>query len=306
MRCVYLIQSHTQPALLARLVTTLRSASDGAIVVVHDASRRPLDETVLAGSDATVIQRRSPVRRGRFSCLEPYLEGIAHVLGTGEPFDWLVYLSGQDYPVRPVPAIEADLRRSSADAFLAHWDVTSKDSPWPLRRARRRYFHQYAELPDRLAPWLRLLRPVEAVTPLQLYLTYGALVGWPARRTPFSGSFRCFGGSMWHALSCRCTAYLAAELERRPDLVSYYRRTVVPDESLVPTVLANAEGLRIVPDNRRFADVHEQPGGHARVLVPADLAELTSGRYDFARRFDVGASAVLLDALDEKVRPAGR
>ncbi len=306
MRCVYLIQSHTQPALLARLAAALRSASDGAILVVHDATRGPLDETVLAGTGATVIQRRSPVRRGRFSCLEPYLEGVAHLLGSGEPFDWLVYLSGQDYPVRPVQAIEADLRRSGADAFLAHWDVTSADSPWPLRRARRRYFYQYAELPDRLAPWLRLLRPLEALTPLQLYLTYGALVGWPARRTPFSVRFRCFGGSMWHALSQPCVAFLAAELERRPELVSYYRRTVVPDESLIPTVLANAGAFRIVPDSRRYADVHEQPGGHARVLGPADLGEVTSGRYDFARRVDVESSAALLDALDERCRAAVR
>ncbi|MBI4916622.1 MAG: core-2/I-branching enzyme [Acidobacteria bacterium] len=300
MRCTYLIQSHTQPALLARLVTTLRSASDAAILVVHDASRVPLDETVLAGTGAIVIQRRAPVRRGRFSCLEPYLEGVAHLLAAGEPFDWLVYLSGQDYPVRPVSAIESDLSGGRADAFLAHWDIASPDSPWPLRRARRRYFHQYAELPDRLTPFLRLLHPVEALTPLQLYLTYGALVGWPARRTPFSESFRCFGGSMWHALSVACVAYLAAELERRPELVSYYRRTVVPDESLVPTVLANHASFRIVADNRRFADVDEQPGGHARVLGPADLEELTSGRYDFARRFDLDASAALLDALDER------
>jgi len=125
-RCVYLIQSHTQPALLARLVATLRSASDGAIVVVHDASRGPLDETVLAGTDATVIQRRLPVRRGRFSCLEPYLEGVAHVLGTGEPPTVTVMLSaGPD-------ALRAWIESRK--------DASSSDSPPNLARAICRSF----------------------------------------------------------------------------------------------------------------------------------------------------------------------
>ena len=301
MRVAYLVQSHAHPALLARLVRTLRAGSDGTILVVHDASRSPLDESVLAGTGARVVQRTTPVVRGDFSMLDPYFEGAARLLAGRDPFDWLVYLSGQDYPVRPIPTIEADHASSGADGFLAHWDVEGAASPWPPRRARQRYRYQYARLPDALAPWLALLRPLEAVAPLHVYRTYGAWVGWPARRTPFTATFRCFGGWMWQSLRRRCVEYLLARLAADSGLVSYYRRTAVPDESFAATVLVNSGQFRFVNDNRRFADTAERPHGHARSLVEADLAELTDGRYDFARKAEPGTSDALLDELDRRV-----
>ena len=81
---------------------------------------------------------------------------------------------------------------------------------------------------------------------------------------------------------------------------AYYRRTVVPDESLVQTVLVNSGRFRLVNDNRRYADTCERPLGHARVV--GNLAESTGGRYDFARRVDLVASAALLDELDARCR----
>ena len=301
MRVAYLIQSHGRAELLPRLVAALRTGSDGTILVVHDACQAALDPSRLAGTDALVLQRSTPVRRGDYSMLEPYLEGAAWPLDTKHRFDWLVYLSAQDYPVRSVAALERDLESSPADGYLAHWDVSGADCPWPARRVRRRYFYAYARLPERLAPWLRVLRPLEAVTPLHLFLTYGPLIGWPVRRTPFGEAFRCWGGWMWHTLRRECVENLLGALASRPELVAYYRRTVVADESLVQTVLVNSGRFRLVKDNRRLADTDERPGGHARILTAADLAEATCGRYDFARKMEPVASGPLLDALDARL-----
>ena len=301
MRTAYLIQSHGQAPLLPRLVRRLRAASEGPILVVHDAREKTLDESALDGTGTILLQRRESVRRGDFSLLEPYLVGAERLLASGEQFEWLVYLSAQSYPVRPVGAIEHDLATSGADGFIAHWDVTAPDSPWPTRRAQRRYWHQYVRLPDRFTPWLRLLRPLEAVTPLQFYLTYGALVGWPSRRPPFAGAFRCYGSWQWHSLHRRCVEHLLAEIAANPELVAYYKHTVVPDESFIATVLVNSARFRLVPESRHYADSHGQPLGHTRVLTEADLSLVTNGRHDFARKLDPATSAALLDSLDAPV-----
>ena len=78
--------------------------------------------------------RSAPTTPARSS---PTSTSIGWLEAQGIAYDWLVNLSAQDYPVTPVPAIEAFLGAADADGFIRHWDVRSPASP-PGRGARRR------------------------------------------------------------------------------------------------------------------------------------------------------------------------
>jgi hypothetical protein len=307
MVCGYLIQSHASPAQVLRLVRTLREGSPRApILVVHDATRCVLEEApfrALGGVD--LLQRRTPVLRGDFSMLDALFEGIARLLGEGPArpalgFDWLAYLSGQDYPVRPLGEFEESLERSRLDGFLCWWDAVGPDPrrPWRPRQGEDRYLCQYRGLPGFLGPPLRPLRLLGRATPLRLHLTYGVRLGWKPRRNPFGPSFRCFGGRQWWTLSRPCVEHLARFARERPDIVRWYRRTLVPDESFVQTALLNAGRFRLDPDDRRYIDFRGARDGRPRVLGPEDLPLLASGRWDFARKFDADRDPEVLDRLD--------
>lgn len=303
MTLVYFVQSHDAIGQLLRLLARLREPAGGSLVVVgHDGSRQPIERSQLpAGDDVLLRQRREPVRRGELSCLEPYLDAAGWLVDTGIAFDWLIYLSGRDYPVRPLAAIRRDLAAIPEDGLLRSWPFEAADNPWGQRRTERRYHYCYRAYAEGWRWPLKLARPLLRLGRRELSLTYGVHLGAPRRPLPFGPGLVGHGGLQWHSLRRSAVEYLVAAWREEKPAVAAFRQALVPDEALVQTVLLNAPGLRFRNESRRYADTHERPGGHSRVLELADYATLTSGDYDFARRFDPVISGPLLDRLDREV-----
>jgi hypothetical protein len=233
--------------------------------------------------------------------MQPYLDVIDWLEAEGIGYEWLVNLTAQDYPVAPVPAIEAFLAAARCDGFIRHWDVLSPASPWSRRKARRRYWYRYWWLPRQYERPLRALRPLTRLLPLHFYLDYGALVGVRRVKVPFSRDFRCYGGRTWFALRRRAVLYLRDFLAEHPEVERHYRTTVAPEESLVQTVLVNAGRFDLVDDDLRYVDYSRAQRGTPRTLTVADLPELASGRYHFARKFDLAVDREVLDRIDREL-----
>lgn len=303
----YFIQSHRDPEQIYRLVHTLRSGAPAArIVVQHNFAASHLDWGPLATLPAThLFPASGPQLRSDFSCqVQPYLDLIDWLEAEGHAYDWLVNLTAQDYPVRPIAEIEADLESSDADAFIRYWDVLSAESPWSRRKAKARYWHRYWRWAghDRT---LHALRFLTKVLPLHFYLDYGPWVGLRRITTPFRRGFRCYGGWAWFSLRRQAVRYLREFLTDHPEIERHYRLTKVPEESLVQTVLANSGRFRLVNDDRRYIDYAQAHKGSPRVLTGADLPLLAGGRYDFARKFDVTVDRAVLDTIDRELLGMG-
>jgi len=301
----YFIQSHRDPEQIYRLVRTLRRGSArGRIAVQHNAAAGcRLDWAPVADlPDTHLFPATEPQVRSNYSCqVKPYLDFIDWLERERLDYDWLVNLTAQDYPVTPVPAIEGFLAAATCDGFIRHWDVSSPANPWSWRKARNRYWHRYRRLPDGALPVLRLLRPLTKVLPMHFYLDYGPLVGVRRLRTPFDNGFRCYGGWAWFALRRRAAVYLRDFLSRNPEIEAHYKTTVTPEESLVQTVLANAGRFDLVDDDLRYIDYARAQRGSPRTLTTADLPLLASGRYHFARKFDLGVDREVLDRIDREL-----
>jgi hypothetical protein len=288
----FLVVSHTRPAQVERLAGRLLGDSERARVVVHhDPTGAPLDPARLAHPRLTFVRDPAPVRWGDFSQVAMFLRSARYALGA-VPFDWLVTLSGQDYPLRPVGELEAALGATERDGFI---EGTPVDVPPLARRLSgrtdefaKRYLYRWREA-STAAPWPRRLRRD---------LPDGRrLAARPRVRLPFDGAFRCYRGADWFTLSRRAVAAVVAAADARPDLTRYYRETVLPTESFVPTLAHNDPGLDLSRDYARFTRF--APGAaHPAVLTRADLGALRASSAFFARKFDVEVDAAVLDALD--------
>jgi hypothetical protein len=306
---IYLILSHGKAEQLFRLVQTLRASSpDSAILLHHDAKGEPLDEKALLELRRVYfVKPQVFVEWGTASQLDALLGSINYALQNLD-FSWLSVLSAQDYPLRPLAAIEDELRGSSYDGF-----VEAAPTP-PLSWSRTRYYMRYWALPR-----LRYANPFprQVLSAMDwlcdqlndrqtLFRIVGGSRDTPKRigvRTgthPFSSDFVCFNGSDWFTLSRRAVDYLLAFGQNRPEVLKYYRRTFMSCESYHQTVLCNAKKLKICNDNRRFI-LWARASPHPKTLTLLDLNAMAQSGKDFGRKFDIKVDSAVLDALDRRI-----
>lgn len=303
MRVCYFIQSHRAPSQVARLVHALRRGSpDAHLVVGHDARRSELRAAELPdGVDLFVPP--PPIERGELSLLSPYFLALERLAAQEVDYDWLVYLSGDDYPTQPLARSERALALSGVDGFLLHWEAFAPANPWGRRRQGVfRYRYQYRKIAPGWVPLLRLLKPLNRLQSLvHLQTTYGPRLGVRARATPFRPGRVCYAGIQWTTLGRRAVERLRALLARETGLLDYYGRTLCPDESVVQTLLLNERDLRFANASLRYVDSRGTRDGRPRTLGREDLAALEDPAVHFARKFDATADRALLDRLDARL-----
>ncbi|MEC4813033.1 MAG: beta-1,6-N-acetylglucosaminyltransferase [Scytonema sp. PMC 1069.18] len=306
MRVCYLIQSHKNPEQIYRLVRTIKtSCPDSFIVLSHDFSGSDLDVARL--KDLSGIEVIPGVGgRGDFSIVQGYLDAIGWLLRQNISFDWLINLSGQDYPTQPLSQIKKFLAETHYDGFLEYFKVFSDESHWTLREGYTRYLYQYRKLKSlsQLPEWLKeLSTPVKIINYIQPYFRLNLAYGMVGVRStaPFDENFICYGGSFFGTLSRKCVEYLYDFYQCHPSVVSYYRGVSVSDESFIQTVLVNSRLFNLCDDNKFYFDFSGTRNGRPRLLTTNDYVSIVQSHAHFARKFDVSKDSKILDLFDGKI-----
>jgi len=310
MRVCYHVQTHHDPDQVTRLVRTLLSESPESIVhISHDRRGQPLDESTLV-TLGDVIVTYTDGGYGDFSHVDRHLQAIAWLLENDVAADWMVNLTGQDYPVRPIAAIERELYESGADAFMEVHPGFGAGARWTPARVRSRYYFHHKRLRPLTPAWrdrLHRLQVVNFVQPaFRVHVAYGLTVG-VRTRTPFSAEFPVWCGSAFMSLRRPVLEYVYDFARSRNDVMDHFRRTLSPVEAAFPTIIANAGHFRIVDDPRRYFDFRNSTFNHPKTLDRTDLPEIFATDAHFARKFDATADPGLFDVIDaHRAELAGR
>jgi hypothetical protein len=322
-KIAFLILSHRAPAQLLRLLGTIRSQlPDSPLVVHHDVFSTDLDRSALADlGDAHLLTSEEPVRWGDYSLVDCTWRALGWMADHLE-FDWVILLSAQDYPIKPLAGLVESLTATSADAMLRATRITDLPTAAERRNARQRYLYQYYR-PHRQRPSAQkrqrsvltkvretMKLPVDVFNNLQPNLTiYKFPDGMPwqlgrrARQTPFTAEQPCWFGSAWFGLSRRAVEYLLRYISGHPEYVDHFRHTVCPDESATATALCNAPELKVESRNLHYVRWSDPRSGHPDVLATENLPELLASPAFFARKFDITRDAAILDQLDALISP---
>jgi hypothetical protein len=316
MKIAFLVLNHRPPAQLVRLLNTLRSQlPDSPIVVHHDVFHGELPaELIEPIGNVHLVTSGKRIVWGDFSQVEVCLWSLAWMREHLE-FDWMILLSAQDYPIKPLAGLADDLTMIGADAIFRAIPI----SQLPIGRRmlmRRRYFFQYRDpgtswwgwLPQgprdvlrwTSRPWIRALNMLQPL--YKIYLLPDRIpyrLGRRARATPFSGSWPCWHASSWFALSRGALEFVLDYIDKRPEYVDYYRRTMNADESMLATLVFNSPELRVANRETTYTRWSNLLSAHPDIFRSVDLAELTTAEPFFARKFDIGVDADILDELDK-------
>lgn len=299
-RFCYQVHTHTQPALVERLVRRLVEAgTDPVVLVSHDVRAEPLPVRTLERlGDVHVLGARGGY--GDLSHVDRWIDATRWLDAHGVAYDWMVTLSGQDYPVRPVAEGEREVAAAAYDGYLEHFPVFSEESRWPPHRARNRYLYRHRRLPALPAPVRAMLRPARAVNAVQPFFRVNAMYGSFGVRTPtpLGPGFALWGGSFFTTLNRRCVAHVRDFYESRPAVMRWFRGVLAPEEVFFQTVLVAADRFHLSADPLRYFDFAHGDGAHPRPLTLADVPALRASGAHWARKFDQSTSATALDALD--------
>ena len=310
-RVVYFVASHVNPPQIARLVRALRSGGPDSCVVINHAYRvSHLDRDLFRGLDGVefVEPQRSP-EWGDFAMTRVVLAALDWIVARRD-FDWVVYLSGQDYPIRPLAEIEQFLATTAYDGFVAG-RLVDPTSPGD-REFVERYSFRYHALPRfpaaAYAPRAlrvvgeRLRTAISRAQPVVKVRRWGGhtQVGFRCARPPFGPTLPLYKGSAWWTLSRRAVAYLQQFVRDHPEVVRHYAHTFAAGESLYATILRNATTLRISADNYRYIR-WVGANAHPEILTVADFEAMRASGKHFARKIDMARDAQLLDLIDRAI-----
>ena len=295
----YFVLSHVNAPQLVRLVRRLAGAPDSFVFVHHTYARDPLPPDAFADcKNVRLVKVRDGVTWGSFGQVEAVLDGMKEALESGVRYDWMVLLSGQDYPCTDLAAFHRQLETSGVDGFLDYVPIGDDRLG---RENRDRYYFRYARVPAGLAALNARLWRLNHLQPFVRFMhsRLGSFVGVADRR-PFARR-RGYRGSFWWALSRACTEELVEVVRTQPDLVDAYRHRLHPDESFVQTALLANPAFVFANDDLRYIRWVDTQSGSPVILGTADIPAILAARKPFARKFDTRVDANVLDALDTAV-----
>ncbi len=310
----YVVLSHRDPAQVERLAAAITGSSPTAhVLVTHDGRRsaapRPADRV-------RVRTHGLPTDWGSWELVEATLDAFAWARRTVDP-EMVVLISGQDYPVRDLAAWEREFL-ATGGGWAGRATPLSYRPRWGRRRGEgdddlTRYVYGWYRLPatglaQLLPPGLErarrrvrgavLLRAEPVLSWRHVTRGRGAHLGIRRWRTPFSPARPCCKGPQMVAMDRAALDHLLTETAPGTALRRYFRRTVIPDEALIQSVLAwrapPREGWQVSYD-------HWVPSiDTTRELGTADLPAILASGAAFCRKVDRVRSAALIQALDDR------
>jgi Core-2/I-Branching enzyme len=278
-RLAYIISAYKMLDQLGRLLRRL-AANESEIVVHVDQKTddRAYSELVadFGGLSSVHFLERHTCHWGGFGHVRATLKGIDDLQRRDAAYDYVILLTGQDYPIKSNDCIQTFFEANRGTSFMAH---NVLPTPWWSPRGgldRIEYRH------------LRL---------------HGRHLRLPRKRA-FPPGLRPFGGGAYWCLSRECIELVSDFVAARPDVVDFFKHVDIPDEIFFQTVIMNSDlAATVANDNLRYIDWTR--GVRPAILGLGDFERLKESPKLFARKFDVTQDAEVLDLIDRHLLSKG-
>lgn len=225
MKILFLILAHDNPKHLLELAQTITDAASDARAIIHfdrNASQASFDEIKLGSTHLTkiaLVEKRVRCKWGDFSLVEAVLNALKQEINSGRSYDYVLLLSGACLPCRPIRQLERYLAENPGREY-----IEAADESWMIGGYRAERYQNYFIFPASPKP----SRIEHFIVQTQKFLGI--------RRVP-PDHLEVRFGSQWWALTWRTCNRMIDYLSARPDVVSFFKKTYIPDESLFQSLV---------------------------------------------------------------------
>ncbi len=299
MNLAYLIAAHNTPNHLCKLINALNSPNVEFFIHIDRKNDISLFKQDINHENVVFIPSRISVYWGEFSQVQATINLIKAALSSKNNFDYLIFISGSDYPLKSPDYINDYFTQRAGTEFINLVEVPNEKVNKHINR-----FYKYR--PQMLYDY-RLYRIIRRV----LDILINQVLHRKRDYKKVLQNQKPYAGSSWWALSADACYYILSFIETNPKIVKFFRNVLMPDESFFQTIIGNSKFREKVARNLTFT---EWKGGYNPEYINMEHLQMLKnmhkiikddsyghGELLFARKFRDDSSE-LTDFIDSWIK----
>jgi Core-2/I-Branching enzyme len=280
MKVAHILLVHKNPQQIIRLVKRLAHPDVDCWIHIDKKFDTDNFRNVLSKENVFFIENNIKVDWGCYNTLEAMLLSIRNVLSTNKDYDYINFLSGQDYVLYPPVTFLKYLKANKGKEFIGiqPYKATNQN----IIRIEKYHLNGYS-----FAGKDFVQRVINKIL--------------PNRKFPYHFEIR--KGPQWFTISREAAKYALDFTEKNTKFVRYFKLVDTPDEFFFQTILYNSDfRLNIFDVVFHYTD-WSQNKRNPKLLTLEDKDNILSSPYFFARKFDMEIDSDILDMLDKERLP---
>jgi len=283
MNLAYIIQAHTGENQLVSLINQLTDV-DTDIFLHIDRKNDELNSNLLERyslvSNVYIVKDRVGVNWSGFSMVEATLKLMNMVQGIGKKYDYISFISGQDYPLKSNEYIKKYLTDNKGKEFIESRDIAQHF--WRLK-----CYNFFRENKNNRKLYMRIL---------------DSLIRYPQKKLIWRNNFKntkLYYGSTWFTITYDCMLYILNYVMDNPEYKKQYNHTSCSDEHFFQMIVMNSQFKKnVINNNQRYIDWAEGANS-PKTLTVKDYDNLKNSEKLYARKFNYKIDKDITEMLRE-------
>ena len=284
MRVAHLILTYTSPEQTERMIKKMYHENFDFYIHVDKKFDIAPHLYLKSLPNVYLIDNRMDVKWADFSTVLATFECIKEIAGSGIKYDFINFLSGQDYPLVSAEYLNEFFSENIGKEFLSYYDYRN-DWKEGLLRLEKYYLTGY-----QFSGKFLLEKVLNKIM--------------PKRKIPHG--LHPYGKSMFWMLSPAAAMHVINTVENDKKLLNFFFLSWGSDEFVFQTILMNSSYKeRIINNNYRYID-WSGGGANPKVLGIEDAGAIAKSQMLFARKFDMLKQPDILDYIDTHLIADGK
>lgn len=302
MKIAYIILAHKYPEQLTRLIHRLNTETSSFFIHIDQKADQEIYNqivTQLSTLPNVYFLKRYNTYWGSFNLVKATFEGIKEIFLRRIDFDYVIFLSGQDYPIKSNSQIEKFLLKNEGKEFIEYQPLPGdnwKDENFTINVDRIECWFINGRLVKH--DWIAL--PPNSSLKLRAFLSLSSFLirlNILRRKRKFPEGFKPFCGSAFWCFSKECAQYINNFIKQNPAFINFFKFAGISDEVFFQTIILNSPFKeQVINDDLKYV---VWPG--PATLGKNDLENLINSSDLFARKFDATIDEEVLDLIDQKI-----
>lgn len=303
-KIAYIITAYKDPAHLKRLINALNFDSDFYIHIDKKVDISPFIKELSTLNLTPSIISKYIVTWGGYSQILTHKELLGAVINSGNKYERIVCISGQDYPIYSNKKIHEEFRNNPEKEFITGLNI-SHEEPNEIFRIINYFLVDYPFLISNPTT-VKIIKKIASIAPIKLKKGNVSILGGKKCDIYF--------GSDWYAITFECAKYVYESLCKEKKFLRYLSTAHVPIELCINTLVFNSrfgDNAMRIPKNfalslpgdvafEKLAPLHYlEYRDRINVFTLADYPKILRSNKMFIRKTETGISDSLMDLIDE-------